>query len=189
VATDALQKAYVDAGSPTLGFIGARYQLPIANPLGAARIIDGNVLGMPLQQSVIAPSTDRPFAIEPVQDGFEAQQLALVLQDLAAAGVRFVEVSAADANRIVDAEKQAVERNGRVQWNEMTKAGAQILVSFQRSTALGGPIFIVRVVRMADGALLALRTGPAQGGAIALRPLLGQAIYDGLTAATRYPTP
>jgi hypothetical protein len=189
VSTEALQKAYQDAGSPTIGFIRDRYQLPIANPLGAARIIEGNVLGMPFQQSVVAPSTERPFSIEPIQDGFEVQQLALVQQDLAAAGVRFTEVSAADANRIVAAEKQAIEQNGRVQWNEMTPSGAAILVSFQRSTGLGGPIFIVRVVRMKDGALLALRTGPAQGGAVALRPLLSQSIHDGLVAAARYPTP
>jgi hypothetical protein len=189
VSTEALQKVYVDAGSPTIGFIRDRYQLPIANPLGAARIIEGNLLGMPFQQSVVAPSTERPFSIEPIQDGFEVQQLALVQQDLAAAGVRFAEVSAADANRIVAAEKQAIESNGRVQWNEMTPSGAAILVSFQRSTGLGGPIFIVRVVRMKDGALLALRTGPAQGGAVALRPLLSQSIHDGLVAAARYPTP
>jgi hypothetical protein len=189
VSTEVMQKVYADAGSPTVGFIRDRYQLPIANPLGAARIIEGNLLGMPFQQSVVAPSTERPFAIEPIQDGFEIQQLALVQQDLAAAGVRFVEVSTADANRIVAAEKQAIESNNRLQWNEMTPSGAQVLVSFQRSVGLGGPIFVVRVVRMNDGALLALRTGPAQGGAVALRSLLGQSIHDGLVAAARYKTP
>jgi hypothetical protein len=145
------------------------------------------MFGVPFQQSLTVPSTERPFAIEPLQDGFAVQQIALLQEDLARAGVRFVEVSTADANRIVDAEKQATQANGRMQWNEMTPSGANVLVSYQQSTALGGPIFIVRVIRMTDGALLALRTGPAQGGAVALRPLLGRAIADGLRAAANHP--
>lgn len=187
VSTAELQAAYVAAGSPTIGFIRDSYQLPVANPLGAARIIEGNAFGMPYQQSLTVPSTYRPFAIQPMDNGFAVQQLALLQQDLATAGVRFVEVSAADAVRIVDAEKKAAEANGHVQFNEMTRAGSDILVSYQPSQALGGPIFIVRVIRMADGALLALRTGPGQGGAIALRPLLGRAIADGLQAAANHP--
>lgn len=187
VSTAELQAAYVAAGSPTIGFIRDSYQLPVANPLGAARIIEGNAFGMPYQQSLTVPSTYRPFAIQPMDNGFAVQQLALLQQDLATAGVRFVEVSTADANRIVDAEKKAAEANTRVQFNEMTRAGSDILVSYQPSQALGGPIFIVRVIRMADGALLALRTGPGQGGAIALRPLLGRAIADGLQAAANHP--
>jgi hypothetical protein len=187
VSTAELQAAYVAAGSPTIGFIRDSYLLPVANPLGAARIIEGNAFGMPYQQSLTVPSTYRPFAIQPMDNGFAVQQLALLQQDLATAGVRFVEVSTADANRIVDAEKKAAEANGKVQFNEMTRAGSDILVSYQPSQALGGPIFIVRVIRMADGALLALRTGPGQGGAIALRPLLGRAIADGLQAAANHP--
>ncbi len=187
VPTAELQAAYVAAGSPTIGFIGASYRLPIANPLGAARIIEGNAFGMPYQQSLTVPSTARPWAIQPLTDGFAVQQLALLQQDLAAAGIRFVEVSAADANRIVAAEKDASESNKRVQFNEMTPSGADLLVSFQDATALGGPIFMVRVIRMTDGALLALRTGPAQGGAVSLRPLLGRAIADALLAAANHP--
>jgi len=187
VSTAELQAAYVAAGSPSIGFIRDRYRLPVANPLGAARIIEGNAFGMPYQQSLTVPSTARPYAIEPLTDGFAVQQIALLQQDLAAAGVRFVEVSAADANRIVAAEKAGSDSNKRVQFNEMTPSGADLLVSFQDATALGGPIFMVRVIRMSDGALLALRTGPAQGGAVALRPLLGRTIADALQAAANHP--
>lgn len=188
VPTTELKAAYEAAGSPTIGFIRDQYRLPVANPLGAARIIEGNRFGIPFSQSLTVPSTARPFSIEPLQDGFAVQQLALLMQDLSQAGVRFVEVSAADANRIVDAEKSAADGKG-VQWNEMTPSGAQLLVSYQQATALGGPVFMVRVIRMGDGALLALRTGPAQGGAVALRPLLSRAIADGLTAAKNHPLP
>ncbi len=187
VSTAELQAAYIAAGSPSIGFIGASYRLPIANPLGAARIIEGNSFGMPFQQSLTVPSTARPYAIEPLTDGFAVQQLALLQQDFAAAGIRFVEVTTADANRIVAAEKVGSESSKRVQFNEMTPSGADLLVSFQDATALGGPIFMVRVIRMADGALLSLRTGPAQGGAIALRPLLGRAVADALQAAANHP--
>ncbi len=113
VSTAELQAAYVAAGSPTIGFIRDSYQLPVANPLGAARIIEGNAFGMPYQQSLTVPSTYRPFAIQPMDNGFAVQQLALPQQDLTA-GVRFVEVTTADANRIVDAEKKAAEENGKV---------------------------------------------------------------------------
>jgi hypothetical protein len=189
VDTAELQAAYEAAGRPTVGFIRDRYQLPIANPLGAARIIEGNLFGMPIQQSLTVPSTFRPFAIEPLDpaEGFEIQQLALLQEDMARAGVRFVEVTAADAMRIVNAEKAAAEGRSAMQWNEMVASGANILVSFQEAVALGGPIFMVRVIRMDDGALLALRTGPAQGGAIALRPLLARAIADGMVAAANNP--
>lgn len=187
VSSEELGQLYAAAGRPSVGFIRDRYQLPVANPLGAARIIEGNVLGMPLQQSVVAPSTERPYAVVPLEDGFAVQQLALVQQDLARAGVSFVEITTADANRIVTAEQQATQSRGWIQWNEMAPSGADVLVSFQESMGLGGPLYIVRMIRMADGALLSLRTGPAQGGAVALRPLLARAIADGLQAAAAHP--
>ncbi len=187
VNTADLSSAYAAAGRPTIGFVRGSYQLPVANPLGAARILEGNLFGVPYQQSLVAPSTYRPFAIVPLENGFDTQQLALVQQELSQAGVRFVEVNTADALRIAEAEKQAVESNTKVQFNEMTRAGSDVLVSYQASQALGGPIYIVRVIRMTDGALLALRTGPGQGGAVALRPLLVRAIADALQAAAAHP--
>lgn len=182
-----VQGRYEAAGRPTVGFVGDRYRLPVGNPLGGARIVEGNVFGAPYAQTLTVPSTYRPWSLEPLTDGYTVQQLALVQQDLAAAGVRFVEVSAADASRIVDGERSAFEAGSRVQWNQLLPSGADLLVTFQEAEGIGGPLFLVRVVRMSDGALLTLRTGPAQGGALTLRPLLVQSLVDAFAAAAAHP--
>lgn len=187
-----LKAANTAAGSPTIAFVGGYYRLPIANPLGGARIISGNVAGWPINQSLVVPSTYRPYAITPLE-GLEAQQMAYVVTDLAVAGVRLVQLSVADATRIMDGEKLAVDTARPMQWNQMVPAGADILVSFHEATGLGGPIYVARMVRMKDGALLAMRTTAAQAGAISLRPLLSTLIADGLEASARLaaqaPTP
>ncbi|MFZ9887533.1 MAG: hypothetical protein ACO3JL_08525 [Myxococcota bacterium] len=188
-SVEEMKDRYDAAGRPTVGFVGDRYRLPVGNPLGGARIVEGNVFGAPYTQTLTVPSTYRPWSLEPLSDGYTVQQLALVQQDLSAAGVRFVEVSAADASRIVDGERSAFEAGARVQWNQLLPSGADLLVTFQEAEGIGGPLFLIRVVRMSDGALLSLRTGPAQGGALTLRPLLVQSLVDAFAAAAAHPAP
>ena len=84
----------------------------MANPVGSATRITGQVVGMPYD--VIQPQTtnQRPWALEPM-DVSQMDVLATVLNDLTAAGVRLNEITMSDAMQIVAAEQIAFpQRSG-----------------------------------------------------------------------------
>ncbi len=179
VASQADLKAWNEkAGRPTFGLIPAFYQLPVSMPAGAVHIEQGQVFGASYQSFWLSNAGPKPYAIEPASTQ-QAQVFSKVMNQMLDAGVRFVEVSMADANRVLDSEKKVIE--GRTSWfpGQQLPSGVNLLISIQRGEGLYGPAFVGRVIQTKDGQLLALATG-VDAGPLSLEPLLSQLVSDAL---------
>lgn len=179
IASQADLKAWnLKAGRPTFGLIPAFYQLPVSMPAGAVRIESARVFGASYQSFQLSNTGPRPYALEPTSTE-QAQVFSKVMNQMLDAGVRFVEVSMADANRVLESEKNVIE--GKTAWfpGRQLPSGVNLLISIQRGQGLYGPAFVGRVIQSKDGQLLALATG-VDAGPMSLEPLLNQLVSDAL---------
>ncbi len=177
----ALNKA---VGMPSIAMIRGFYQLPVANPLGAATFQQGNIAGLPTNQTIIQPSTNRPYAVEPA-DVFATDASQNVINMLLQNGIKLVELPMADATNIMNAEREAIEQEQGVQWNRMTPSGADYLISVQRGQGVPGPIYLARMIRTTDGAIVAVKSVVNIGGPYNFGQLLVDTIEAGLTTAEK----
>lgn len=166
------------AGRPTFGIIPAFYQLPVSMPAGAVRIEQGRIFGASYQSFQLSNAGPKPYAIESVSIE-QSQAISNVVNQMLDAGVKLVEVSMADANRVMKAEQQVIE--GKTGWfpGRQLPSGVGLLVSIQKGQGLYGPAFVGRVIQSKDGQLLALAT-QVDAGPLSLEPLLRQLIADAL---------
>ncbi len=165
------------AGKPRYGIVGGYYQLPLAHPAGASRV-SGDVAGIPYDQTRVTPDRERPWAIAPAPAA-EMEMLQGSLNALLDAGVQWTEVSMADASTLISAEKQASGNGSLLDFNKLTPSGVDLLISINKGQGISGPIYVGRVVRSRDGALLALNTQP-DAGPVSLRPLIWKLVDDSL---------
>lgn len=166
------------AGSPTFGLIPAFYQLPESMPAGAVHIEQGQVFGTSYQSFWLQNAGPKTYAILPASVE-QSQVFSKTMNEMLDAGVRFVEVSMADANQIIQAEKQVIE--GKTTWfpGRQLPSGVALLVSIQRGQGLDGPTYVGRVIQGQDGRLLALAT-QIDAGPLSLEPLLKKLVSDSL---------
>lgn len=166
------------AGRPTFGLIPAFYQLPVSMPGGAVHIEQANVFGASYQSFFLSNAGPKPYVIQPASVQ-QSQVFSQVMNQMLDSGVRFVEVSMADANRVLESEKKVIE--GKSAWfpGRQLPSGVDLLVSIQHGEGLYGPAFVGRVVRSLDGRLLALAT-QMDAGPLSLQPLLQQLVSDSL---------
>lgn len=90
-----------------------------------------------------------------------------------------MEVSMADANRVMDAEKRMIDTKKAWFPGRQLPSGVNLLISIQRGEGLYGPAFVGRVIQTKDGRLLALAT-QVDAGPMSLEPLLSQLVSDAL---------
>lgn len=172
-----ISKLNEQAGKPRFGIVGGFYQLPMAHPAGASRVV-GTVANIPYDQTRVTPDRERPWAIAPAPSA-EMEMLQGSLNALLDAGVRWTEVSMADAATIIAAEKQASSTNSLADFNKLTPSGVDLLISINKGPGIAGPIYVGRVIRSQDGAMLALATLP-DAGPVSLRPLVWKLVEDSL---------
>ncbi len=169
------------AGSPSFGFVKSFYRLPVANPVGSVQRITGNALGIPYDSIQLQDTGKKPFALEPINVG-QLDAMAIVLNDLLAAGVQLKEITMADAMKVVEAEQNALA-SGQLFWpNRSLASGADILLTWQSGQGLAGNVIVGRAVRTSDGALLALISTPNIGN-LTLRSLVLRLISQSLAVA------
>ena len=150
------------AGSPSFAFVKSYYRLPVANPVGAVRRLNGSILGIPYDAIQLENLGQKPFAVEPVEVG-QLDAMTASLNQLLAAGVRLTELSMADAVQIVEAEQNALSA-GNLFWpNRSLASGADVLLTWQTGKGLAGNVMVGRAIRTSDGALLALVSTPNIG--------------------------
>lgn len=183
-AIEKIKDLNLRAGKPRFGLIGAYYQLPLARPAGATRV-SGNVMGIPYDQTQVVPDSQRPWALQPAAAG-DLEMLQSSLNALLDAGVQWTEVSMADASQLIAAEQQASGGNSLADFNKLSPSGVDLLVSIHKGRGLAGPLFVGRVVRTSDGAMLALGT-QIDAGAVSLRPLIMQLVEDSLRRQAENP--
>jgi hypothetical protein len=177
VSTETLSALNQSAGSPSFGIVGAYYQLPMAKPAGASQV-SGQIAGIPYDQTRVVPDTQRPWALV-AAPAAEAEALQSTISALLDAGVMLKEVSMADAGKIIEAEKAAAASNSLASFNQLTPSGVELLISLQKGHGMAGALYIGRVVRTSDGALLALASRP-DAGALSLRPLVYELVQKSL---------
>ncbi|MEI6805608.1 MAG: hypothetical protein WCK49_03765 [Myxococcaceae bacterium] len=166
------------AGKPTFGLIPAFYQLPVSMPAGAVHIESAQVFGASYQSFMLSNTGPKSYVIEPVSTE-QAQVFSKTMNQMLDAGVRFVEVSMADANRVLESEKRVIEKKAAWFPGRQLPSGVDLLISIQRGQGLYGPAFVGRVIQTSNGRLLALAT-VADAGPMSLEPLLGQLVSDAL---------
>lgn len=166
------------AGRPTFGLIPAFYQLPVSMPAGAVHIQSAQVFGASYQSFMLSNTGPKPYVIEPASTE-QSQVFSKAMNQMLDAGIRFVEVSMADANRVLESEKKVIE--GKTAWfpGRQLPSGVALLISIQRGQGLYGPAFVGRVIQSSNGQLLALAT-VVDAGPMSLEPLLGQLVSDAL---------
>ena len=95
------------AGRPTFGLIPAFYQLPESMPAGAVSIEEDHVFGASYRSFWLSNTGPKPYAIMPASTE-QAEVFSKVMNSMLDSGVRFVEVSMADANRVLESEKKVI---------------------------------------------------------------------------------
>ena len=164
-------------GSPTFGLISGFYQLPKSMPAGAAAIHKGQVFGASYE-SFWLENAEKPYAILPASIE-ESQAYSRVMNQMLDVGIQFVEVSMADANQIMQAEKKMLDGDKAWLLARQVPSGVDLLVSVEKGEGLYGPTYLGRVIRSRDGRLLALAT-QVNAGPYSLEPLLRNLVADSL---------
>jgi hypothetical protein len=77
------------------------------------------------------------------------------------------------------AEQSAADSKGVASFNQLTPSGVDLLISLQTGEGVAGTLYLGRVIRTSDGALLALASRP-NIGAVSLRPLVLQLVQQSL---------
>ncbi|MFH1807421.1 MAG: hypothetical protein ABIJ09_01655 [Pseudomonadota bacterium] len=184
ISVDSLRQLNERAGKPSFGVIGAYYQLPLARPAGAA-YTSGQIAGIPYDQTRVVPEASRPWAVRPTPAA-EAEMLQTTVAALLDAGITLKEVSMADAAKIMAAEQNAADSNSVASFNQLTPSGVELLISLQTGEGLAGALYVGRVIRTSDGALLALASRP-NVGAVSLRPLVHSLVMQSLQRLAQQP--
>jgi hypothetical protein len=166
------------AHRPTFGLIPAFYQLPVSMTAGAVHIQSAQVFGASYQSFFLSNTSTMPYAIEPASTR-QSQVFSNVMNHMLDAGISFVEVSMADANRVMEAEKSLIDNQKAWFPKRQLPSGVDLLISIQRGEGLHGPAFVGRVIQTKDGRLLALAT-QTDSGPMSLEPLLRQLVSDAL---------
>ncbi len=172
-------------GRPTIGLVRAFYSLPVANPIGAARFEQGSILGFPYQRNIVQQSVRRPYAIKGA-DVFATSIMQDTINALLESGIRLNEISMADANQIMAAERAAIEGGEPIQWNAMVPSGVDYIISVQQGRGIQGPVYLARMVRTLDGALMAVKTSIDVGAPFTLRTLLVDVIEQGFKVSANH---
>lgn len=166
------------AGAPSFAFVKGYYRLPVANPVGSATRMTGQVVGFPYDVIQLQTTNKRPWALEPM-DVSQMDVLATILNDLMAAGVQLNEITMSDAMQIVAAEQNAFAANQSFWPNRSLASGSDILLTWQAGRGIAGNVVVGRAVRTSDGALLALISTPNIGN-FTLRTLVLRLIDQSL---------
>lgn len=166
------------AGGPAFGLIDGFYQLPAAAGAGAVVVRQDMATDLvTVRQRFVRLGKTRPYAVEPLSTRY-AQAISGALEHLLDAGVRFKQVSTADAVAVMRAEQDHLKRgmeqkNGKqpdrqegsiaeaLDWGRVLPAGVDVLLSLQQGQGETGAIYVGRAIRSSDGALLALLHQPA----------------------------
>ena len=157
VDLDILKANNDKTGAPSFAFVKSYYRLPVANPVGSATRITGQVVGMPYDVIQLQTTNQRPWALEPM-DVSQMDVLATVFGDLTAAGVRLNEITMSDAMQIVAAEQNAFAANQAFWPNRSLASGSDILLTWQAGKGIAGNVVVGRAVRTSDGALALIST-------------------------------
>ncbi len=173
-----LHKLNQKAGKPTFGLIMGFYQLPSTMPAGAVSISEGYVFGEPYRSFWFQKSDIKPYAVLPASSQ-QSEVLAASLNKMLDAGIRFREISMADAVKVMQAEQKMMKRKETWLFPSSLASGVDLLVSVQKGLGETGPIYVGRVIATKDGRLLALATFP-DAGPYALQPLIDQLVSDAL---------
>ncbi|MES2503439.1 MAG: hypothetical protein V4534_01035 [Myxococcota bacterium] len=165
-------------GKPTFGLIAAFYQLPQSQLIGAVKMESGYSFGAGYQAITLKSAGPRPYAVLPASIG-QTQVFTKTMNEMMDAGVKFVEVSMADANQIMRAEKKAIEDDAVWPLGQYLPSGVGYLISIEKGEGLYGPTYVGRVIGTSDGRLIALGT-QLDAGPQSLEPLLKQLVSDAL---------
>ncbi|MEM7495196.1 MAG: hypothetical protein AAF471_03485 [Myxococcota bacterium] len=167
------------AGSPAFGLIDGFYQLP-AGAGGGAVVARQDVATdlVTVRQRFLRLGKSQPYAVEPLSTRY-AQAISAALEQLLDAGVRFRQVSTADAVAVMRAERDHLKQRRKkkqgakradgqeewvteaLAWGRVLPAGVDVLLSLQQGQGETGAIYVGRAIRSSDGALLALLHQPA----------------------------
>lgn len=164
--------------SPSFGIIKGFYQLPEAFPHGAIKLERARDFGFEYEAIEIKKLGTKPYVVTPASAP-EAEAMSRAMNRLLDAQIRFVEVSLADANKIIQAEKAALKKKTLMFPHTAVPSGVDLLLSVEKGYGSYGPIYVGRVIRTKDGQLLALSTVP-DSGATSLGPLVTRLVRDSL---------
>ncbi len=178
VSIDQLKAWNRKANKPTIGLIHGFYQLPYSKPAGAVYLEQGRVFGASYQSFWLENTNEQPYAVLPASIE-QAQVFEKFTDEMLDAGVRLVEVKMADANKIMTAEKKALESNSKWFMGRVVPSGVKLLLSLEKGQGLYGPAYVGRVIQTNDGRLLAMATG-VDAGPLSLEPLLRKLVTDAL---------
>lgn len=168
------------AKSPRFAIVKSFYQLPTAFAGGAIKKESTKDFWGTYKSLEIYRLNTRPYAIVPLSPK-QGEILSQTVSVLLKAGVRFVDIKMADAVKIMQAEKKAIENKSFTLPNQLLPSGADLLLSIEMGDGETGPIYLGRVVRTADGELLALEW-ESNYGVYALQPLITKLVEHALTS-------
>jgi hypothetical protein len=166
------------AGMPSFGVIKGFYQLPEAFPHGAISLQRMQSFGYEYESVKVSRLSTRPYVVTPASAG-ETEAISQTMNRLLDAHIRFVEVSLADAVKIMEAERAALQKNVLMFPHSSVPSGVDLLVSVEKGYGSYGPIYVGRVIRTKDGRLCALTT-VSDVGPRSLGPLVSQLVKDSL---------
>lgn len=178
ISLDELAALNKSARSPTFGIIKGFYQLPEVFPQGAISVERARSFGFDYKAITIKKLGSKAYAVTPTS-AIEAEAMAAVTNRLLDAGVRFSEISMADAMKIMKAERRALASKVMVFPGSSVPSGVDLLLSFEKGYGNYGPIYVGRVIRTRDGQLLALLT-VNDVGTTALGSLVSRLVKDSL---------
>jgi hypothetical protein len=178
ISVDEISELNDEAGTPSFGIIKGFYQLPEAFPHGAISVERERGFGFDYQSVKISKLGTKPYVVTPAS-GPETEAMSRTMNRLLDANVRFVEVSLADANKIMQAERAAMRKKTMMFPGTSVPSGVDLLLSVEKGYGSYGPIYVGRVIRTKDGQLCALST-VIDAGPTSLGPLVSKLVKDSL---------
>ncbi len=171
------------AGSPRFGLIKSFYQLPAAFPGGAVHIREEAGWWGAYRDIRLQNLSTKPYAIVPMSTR-QGEVLEKTLRTLLDAGIRFAEVSMADAVKVIEAERRILEQKSGFFPGQLLPSGVELLITVEQGQGETGPVYLSRVIRTTDGDLLALASEPDYG-VYALQSLIMKSVKDALRHAAK----
>lgn len=178
ISIEDLRALNTKASKPTFGIIKGFYQLPETFPHGAIALERARSFGFEYESITISRIGTKPFVIMPASAD-ETEAISMSMNQLMDAGIRFVEVSLADATKIIEAEKVAIAKKTWMFPSSSIPSGVDLLLSIERGYGNSGPIYVGRVIRTKDGQLFALSTEP-DVGPYSMSPLISRLVKSSL---------
>lgn len=166
------------AGRPSFALIGGFYQLPQIDSADSVTFREGQFFGGGYESLTIRGGQRRPFALTPF-DTTSSVAFQSAFKELLDAGIKIVEISMADAVRVMNAQDHG-NKNRLLALAKTLPSGADYLISIQQGEAEEiGPVWAGRVVSSKDGRVLAFDSIPAMGQ-FTIQPLLKNLIGSAL---------